>query len=334
MKAIETLIAAAGRVFGRDRDPALVHALAVETGLHVAGVALALDRSLELSPSAEELRLLRARAKPCERVLVVLAANVFVAPLRAIAWALACSPQVTVRPSRRATVFVDALLDAAPELGIARVPLGDVPEEDVTRALGEGTTLHVYGGQKTIDAIAARKLPAELHGPGFGAIVATSEELVAQADAIAEDVALFDQRGCLSPRVCFAIGDAGPAADALHGALARIGARVPRGKLDPVEASDIARARDVGILAGRALEGEDHLVIELEQPTIGPIGRVLPVISVPSAEAAVAWLSARRDLASLGTSLDMRASFPGVRVAALGAMQRPPLDGPVDLRVL
>jgi hypothetical protein len=267
-------------------------------------------------------------------VLVVLAANVFVAPLRAIAWALACAPKVTVRPSRRATVFVDALLDAAKELGIERVPLSDAPEEDMTRALDEGTTLHVYGGAKTVEAIAARKVPAELHGPGFGAIVATSEELVARADAVAEDVTLFDQRGCLSPRVCFVIGDAAPAADALHAALGRIGARIPRGKLEPFEASEIARARDIGILAGRALEGESHLVLELEQPTLGPIGRVLPMISVPDVETAVAWLSARREFATLGTSFDLARSFPGIRIAALGAMQRPPLDGPVDLRVL
>jgi hypothetical protein len=300
----------------------------------VGGVAFALDRSLELSPTAEELQLLRARATPHERVLVVLAANVFVAPLRAIAWALASSPRVTVRPSRRATLFVDALLDAAPELGIERVPLGDDPEADVTRALEAGTTVHVYGGRKTVDAIAARNVKAELHGPGFGAIVATEEQWLTHADRVAEDVALFDQRGCLSPRIGFVIGSASSVADAMHAAMAKLGERVPRGRLDPAEAADLARARDVGILAGRALEGNDHLVLELETPTLGPVGRVLPLVAVPSLERAVEWLAPHRELASIGTELPLGAAFPGVRRAALGRMQSPPLDGPVDLRVL
>jgi hypothetical protein len=327
---VETLIAAARTVFVENRDAALVHALAVETGLPVEGVAFALERSLELSPTTRELDLLCERASPREHVVVVLAANVFTAPLRALAWALAASPKVTVRPSRRARVFVDALLDATP-LAVERIESDD-PEADVTRALREGSAVHVYGGRKTIESMAARNVAAELHGPGFGAIVAPAADWLAHANEIAADVALFDQRGCLSPRIGFVIGETERVADAMHAALDEMGARVPRGDLDPAELSEIARARDVGILGGRALEGTSHVILELDTPTIGPIGRVLPLVRCADEASAVRWLREQRELASIGTSLSIH--VPGIRVAELGRMQSPPLDGPVDLRVL
>lgn len=344
---VEALIVAARRTFGPRRDPSLVRALAAESGLHEANVVWALDHALELSPTEEELEQFVRLAPHRTAVLVVLAANVLVAPLRAIAWALAQSDRVVVRPSRRATVFTRALSDAVPALGLEVLELSDDPASDVTRAieaLPEGAAVHAYGGRATMDAIAAvaapRDVVTELHGPGFGAVVDDAEAIVAHADAIAADVIAFDQAGCLSPRIVVVIespassgSDRHRVAEALHAALAREGRSIPRRTLDPTEAAALARARDAAIFAGRALEGSEHLVVELPTATLLPVGRALPVIGVRSVDDALAALSALGpELATIGTSLSL--SLPGVRMAPLGGMQTPPLDGPVDRRVL
>ena len=139
---IETLIVAARRVFGVDRDPALVHALAVESGLHSSNVSRALDEVLELEPTDEEIEQLIRRAPSRTAVLVVLAANVFLAPFRAIAWALAESERVIVRTSRRAPTFAHALVEHVPALGIEVLPLGDADVSRELRALPAGAAVH------------------------------------------------------------------------------------------------------------------------------------------------------------------------------------------------
>jgi len=343
---IETLIVAARRAFGRERSTALIQTLAAETGLHPSNVSRALDDVLELEPTEEDLEAMIARAPERSAVLVILAANVFVAPFRAIAWALAQSDRVIVRTSRRAPTFARALLEHVPALGVEVLPLGDDANADVQsalRALPPGGAVHVYGSGPTVDAVAEQAalagVAAELHGPGFGAIVAESEAIVANAEAIARDVAFFDQGGCLSPRVVLVVGDSTAAADALHRALGRVGDEVPRRTLDPVESSALARSRDAAIFAGRALEGSEHIILELPEATLAPAGRAVVVVGARNAAEAVSRLRALGpELATIGTSDDldalMRNSFPGVRVTHLGRMQRPPLDGPVDLRSL
>jgi acyl-CoA reductase-like NAD-dependent aldehyde dehydrogenase len=343
---IETLLVAARRAFGPRRDPALVHALAVESGLHAANVSRALDEVLELEPTDEELALMIERAPERTAVLVILAANVFLAPFRAIAWALAESERVIVRTSRRAPTFARTLIEHVPALGIELLPLSDDAARDMREAIAAlpaGAAVHAYGTSATIDAVAEaaalRGIHAELHGPGFGAIVAESEAIIANAEAIARDVSFFDQGGCLSPRVVLAIGNSSAAVDALHRALARVGDEVPRRTLDPVESSALARSRDAAIFAGRALEGSEHIVLELPEATLAPPGRALVVVPATSSADALSRLRALgTELATIGTSSDLegvvRSSFPSVRVAHLGRMQRPPLDGPVDLRTL
>jgi hypothetical protein len=64
---------------------------------------------------------------------------------------------------------------------------------------------------------------------------------------------------------------------------------------------------------------------------------VLVMVAVRDVDDAIAKLQ-REELATVGVSMALesrvRAAFPRLRVSALGEMQRPPLDGPVDLRVL
>lgn len=336
---VEALLAAASKTFGRGRDPALVHALAVESGLHVVNVTWALDHVLELSPAEDDVERLLERAPRHTGVIVLLAGNVFVAPLRAVAWALAQSSRVRVRTSRRAALFTRALFDAArgTAADFELVESGE-PERDVLGAMAEwpDAAVHAYGGARTIDAVtaAAGDRALEAHGPGFGAMLAHSQAYLAHADPIARDVAVFDQRGCLSPRIALVVGgeeDRARVADALHAALSSVDAAMPRGDLDEAERSALVACRDAAIVAGRALEGEGHLVVESPVITMGPAARVLPVIAVEEGEA-IAWLSQQRELACVAT--DRVLPLMGPRIATLGAMQRPRLDGPVDARVL
>lgn len=333
---VETLLVAARRVFGAGRDDAIVDALAEESGLHPSNVERALNRALELSPTDAQLDAMLARAPQRTAVMVVLAANVFLAPLRAIAWALAQSERVIVRPSRRAPLFARALIEAAPALEIELAEID--PDAAFDLELPEGAAIHAYGSRATIDAIAARaRVATELHGPGFGAMIGTADDYVAAASEIAEDVALFDQSGCLSPRIAFVIGDVTHAADAVHAALTSVGDEIPRRTLEPMETAALLKTRDAATFAGRALEGSEHMVLELPDVALAPAGRVLVMVSVRDVDEAIAKVP-RDELATIGVSMALesrvRAAFPRLRISALGEMQRPPLDGPVDLRVL
>ena len=336
---VEALIVAARRVFGPGRAPTLVAALSEESGLHPRNVLWALDHALELSPEEDDLRRLYASAPTRSAVLVVLSANVLTAPLRAIAWALAQSERVLVRTSRRAGTFARALIDAVPGLGIELATTSDDPAADVQAAiqsLPPGAAVHAYGGAATMESVArlARGLAVELHGPGFGVIVDRPESLIANADAIARDVTAFDQGGCLSPRVVVTLGKATAVAEALHAALGRVGEDTTRRTLEPSELLALKQLRDAALYGGEALEGPEHLVVELDRSTLPPAARALCVTAAADVDDAVARVRALGpELSSIGTSLDeIAAAFPHVRVSPLGAMQRPPLDGPVDRR--
>jgi hypothetical protein len=346
---VGALVQAARRAFVEERSESLVAELAAESGLSPEGVVLALDRVLEHDADEHAIARFVAKAPARTAVSVVLAANVFVAPLRAVAWALAHSGRVTVRTSRRARRFTARLLESAPTLveNVVHASPSDDPEADLeslVAALPIGGALHVYGGEGAVDAArratAGREdLALDLHGPGFGAIVATAAELAAQADDVAFDVSVFDQRGCLSPRVALVLGG-GDALGPLAQALGRFGQKVPRGELDPATRSALRRAVDAATFAEGARVGPHHAVLAhgyAETLPLPPAGRALALVTVADLDGAIALLRAHaHGLASIGAPRALHAAlasaFPFVRLAELGAMQRPPLDGPVDRR--
>ena len=83
-------------VTGRER---FAEAVGRHTGLSAQGVELGFE-SLECDAGEADVRSLVARAGHATQVHVILSANVFVAPLRALAIARAAAERVTVRPSR------------------------------------------------------------------------------------------------------------------------------------------------------------------------------------------------------------------------------------------
>lgn len=322
-----------------ERRSSLVPAIVESTGLSAANVELALTRHLELDPTDDELRRLVERAGDAAEVAVILSSNVFVGALRAIALARAAAPLVLVRPSRRDPAFARALVEAASDPAIRLAEDLEVPS--VTR--GE---IHVYGRDETIADVRARAregVRVRGHGAGMGvAWISRSAPIEASARGLAEDVVVFDQRGCLSPRIAFVEGDLARAdafADALHEELERLDVTVPRGDLPAEERAAGDRYVATMTYACRALVGTGHAV-GIAPPgapiVLAPAYRHVHVATCETHDAAIALLEPmRRTVVAVGSDDEEGARAlapPWARVSALGRMQRPPLDGPVDLR--
>lgn len=346
-RTLEERIEAAYRVVLAAQDVDRVReshldALVESTGLSIEGVRLAFDRHLELHPRQEELTELVTATPEADEVTVILSSNVFVAALRAIAIARAAAPRVIVRPSRREPHFPRLLVEALRSRGEQAVTLS--PELDVSGV--QRGELHVYGRDATIADVRARVRPGVVvrgHGSGMGvAWIGRDTDMSGAAEWLSDDVVAFDQRGCLSPRIAFVEGDdeaAGRFAAFAHDALNRAAGRVPRGPLTADEQEDVQRWMQVVAYAGELLDGRDHAVGTLPSSSplhLGPSGRHLLVVACETPAAVAERLGAlSRFVVNVGADEEERARSlapPWARASKLGAMQRPPLDGPVDRR--
>jgi hypothetical protein len=313
--------------------------LPAATGLSPENVELCLGECLEIAPTDAELAALCGVTPIARAAHVLLSANVFVGAHRAIAVALAASERVSVRASRREPHMPELLQRAG------------APFELVSELRpSAGDHVFAYGADETLSKVRA-SLPAQVvfhaHGSGFGvAVVAPSapSELSAAAAALARDVVPFDQRGCLSPRVAFVLGDAGTArrfAAALAERLAWFAEQVPRGLLSEEERAAERRYRDLAAYGGEVFAGRDYAVSVGEdaphEPLLmPPVGRHVHVVSTEDFTPRIDGI--RHSLTAVGvfgpSALHERVTSvaPRARVSALGKMQRPPLDGPVDRR--
>jgi hypothetical protein len=159
-------------------------------------------------------------------------------------------------------------------------------------------------------------------------------------EGLAEDVALFDQRGCLSPRVLLVAGPPELALDIareLSRSLAQLEIRIPRGRLAPDEAAELTRYRDTARYTGELLDAGLGFVSTSAHFLLPPIGRNVHVLSTNDPVAMLAGV------ATFVTSYAVAAADPSLRAALaralpfaracrFGQMQRPPFDGPVDRR--
>jgi hypothetical protein len=317
--------------------------LEASSGLSPRGVALALGEHLEIDPAPAHLDALLARAT-APRCHVVLSANVCTAALRAVALAVATSPRASIRPSRRDPVLTELLVQTL----AADPAFAGVVERVAEVAPAPGDELHLYGADETMAILRARApagVVVRAHGTGLGlAVVGAEVALDAAAAALARDVVPFDQRGCLSPRA--ALVEGGPAraeafAEALDRALTALGAAVPRGPLDAAARAELALYRAALQAVGLYREGPHHAIgLDLEPRALAlpPAARVVHVVAADAATASALVAPWADHLTTVGSDDDgavtraVRALAPGARRARLGFMQRPPLDGPVDLR--
>jgi hypothetical protein len=258
---------------------------------------------------------------------------VFVAAHRALALALASSPDVSVRPSRREPIFLRLLERATGEL--FRVVELLEPKA--------GEELWAYGSDATLASIRAA-LPTGVrlhaHGTGVGVAVIDREHVTRDmASALARDIVPFDQRGCLSPRlalVCGAQDAASEFSSLLAAALDEQQRSVPLGELDPDELAAVARFRDTLAYAGRVIPAGRGWVSTSAVPLFAPVGRNMHVMA--TAKPLEVLRPVARSVAALGVAgtpaliASLCQGLPGARPSQLGAMQRPAFDGPVDQR--
>jgi hypothetical protein len=350
---IEQLLLGLGRAIapGSRERAALVVRLLETTGLSREGIEWALDHCLEHHPTRGELAALVASVAPARRAHVILPSNVFVATHRALAVALAASPHVFVKPSRREPALCEALY--------AQVP--DLFERVRHLSVEPGDHVFAYGSDVTLQALRQELPPGSVlhaHGSGFGVAIVDlettppgSEAELHVTRANARDTACFEQRGCLSPRFVLALGSAGAAerfAERLAPSLAEHERQLPLGRLDPSELAEAAWYRQAAACFGRVLpagsgaisvrDPAEPSLLELQGPAaleVPPAGRHLEVLAIaqlePTLEALRPWLTA---VGCSNPALQKLVSscIPRLRVSPLGDMQRPPFDGPVDLR--
>jgi hypothetical protein len=291
---------------------------------------------------------------------VVLAGNVFTAAIRAVTLPLLLGMPVLAKSAGQDSAFVAwltrALNSADPALGSAFQYVDfSSQQEALTRALFEGAdTVVAYGSDATLRAVRA-ELGADVsfigHGHGLGAAwidrgaLQDRASAARVAEALALDVAAYDQRGCMSPLLAWVTtGQAvSPAAfsqlvfDAL-GALAR---SLPRGPLPLDVAGAQLSFRGIGALRGTLLEGDGYAVAyDGDGPLrVSPGYRNLLLLDLPDAEALPKQLSPLGvhlkclGLAGVDDVRSVRQALPArvaPRLCAVGRMQEPPLDALQD----
>jgi hypothetical protein len=301
-------------------------------------------------------------AAPPRLAAVVLAGNVFTAALRAVAVPLLAGTPVVLKASshddafprwlERALLQTNAAVGQA--VGVVTFAGGDEALEDALFAGAD--VVSVYGSDATVQSIRAR-LPATTrlvaHGHGLGvayvpaAALGSEAEARAVAEAVALDVAAFDQRGCLSPHGIFV--ERGGAIDGLGlsrllagGPLDALERSLPRGPL-PVDAG-AAQVQWRGVAAARGVlferdgyavshEGDAALRVSPGWRNVGVYGlagfaafveRLRPLGVHLKAVGVAGDAEARRALA--------RALPPPLapRVSQVGTMQTPPLGSLSD----
>lgn len=334
---VERLLEAARVVADADSDAgrALRSQLLQTSGLSAAGIALGLSRCLETRATPEQLSQLLDSTPEAPRAHVLLSSNVFVAALRAIALGVASSRRVQVRASRRDPALAAALHSLTPDLFELTHELAPQP----------GAHFWAYAADATLAEIRSA-LPAGVwfhgHGSGIGAVVLDASALSdceATARTIALDTALFDQRGCLSPRVVCVAGGRAQAqslAEALASALAALERELPPGPASVEAAAEARKNRDAAAYAFELYDAGRGWVSLAARLVVPPVGRNLHVAWTPDPVQALAAFSPHLTCISAHVtptlSAGLRAAFAGARLVGLGEMQCPPLDGPVDRR--
>lgn len=318
---VQRLLACAREVFARRH--ALEDELVQCTGLSRQGIERAWNLSFEQQMSSAEHRQLLASVAPADHVMVVLSAHVFTAALRAAALGLAASDRVVLRPSRRDPVVARELAAAwnGPELECRM----EWPE-----AWPPGSHVHGYGSDASLAEIRARLpsgVPLRSHGTGF-AVAYLEHGSVDAARSLALDVSLFDQRGCLSPRVVWAPNPS-EFASHLAAAMRELASEMPLGRMSAEEQEARAAFARAGLFASAFWNDEGGMVAVGRDAMLPPTGRVVQVLPLQAA-LPEAWTPYLTQIVCNGAPPVWRPS--GARLALLGQAQRPPLDGPVDQR--
>jgi hypothetical protein len=170
-------------------------------------------------------------------------------------------------------LFARALAEADPGLADAVAVVywlgGSARLEDA--ALARADVVTAYGSDATVAELRARtpiraRFVAYHHRVSVGVVgrdALRPTALAATASEVARALALFDQRGCVSPQLVYVEGGAEKAggaspeafAEALAAALRALEGTLPSGPLDPAEASALHQARGTAELVAGSGDG-------------------------------------------------------------------------------
>ncbi len=191
-------------------------------------------------------------------VLVVLASNLPALAVQPLLPALALRrPTILKSPSSEplfAPALVAALARREPALGraVAAVTWPGGEAEIEAGVLAAAGRVLAYGERETVEDLERRaggKVVA--FGPKTSlAAISADAPPDAVAAGLSRDVALFDQRGCLSIQSVFTDGDARALADALAAELERLAGELPPGPFLPAEAAGVQQLRAEADLRG------------------------------------------------------------------------------------
>ena len=253
-----------------------------------------------------------------------------------------------------ARLVADSVAAADPELGacIEMTRFNGSDRECVEALLGADCVV-ASGSDQTIASVAARVQPPRRlvsYGHRLSVAAVAADRPADSAARLAEDVALWNQLGCLSPLAVFVEdrdrGEAAAFAAELAGALADLEERWPRGQISPRASAAIRRERDEAEMraaSGAPVRlhrgaGSSWTVVAEADSRIrpAPLLRFLRVHPVAGVAGLVEALTAvKHHLASVGVGgfADRRGemlaalSQLGVsRICPLGTMQAPPLS--------
>jgi hypothetical protein len=236
---------------------------------------------VEAAPAAALAGRVGAARGPLPLGAVVLAGNVPGLAAQALLPALLLGRPLLVKSARNEPLFAPALLAALaarePVLGEAYAAVAFPGDDEALAdaALGSAERVVAYGGAEALGALARRLGPRLVaHGPKASvALVGGAIDTVAVARALARDVALFDQRGCLSVHAVYAEGDPRELGEALAWGLALEHLRLPPGPAEPETWARVHQARGAAEVAGRLvprLEAAQGTVIHEPAPSFAP----------------------------------------------------------------
>lgn len=159
----------------------------------------------------------KRKAFGLDLAFLVLAGNIVGIGIWDIVFCLLCKTPVLVKPSIAepilASLFAQSLERFAPELSksVAVIPFEAERDDLIAVALEECDAVIVYGDDETVKAYKQRaraKVRVIERGHKFSVAIVTAEFAdSATAELLALDIARFDQRGCLSPQVCFLVNE-------------------------------------------------------------------------------------------------------------------------------
>lgn len=368
------VIGALGELLARWRDPdgrwqrRLASTLPPATGFSTANVREGLRLALadwdeaalrelvarELSGRTGEARL----GHPLTSI--VCAGSIPMPTLLQIILSLLVRSPALVKPAARdpitASLLAESLREVDPALGacVEVIPIDTSDDASVHSFLASECVV-ASGSNATIEAVRARLEEGQCfvgYGHRFSiAVLGPSALDQRAAEALALDISLWDQLGCMSPVAIYAVGcdetDRKEFARELASSLDARERIAPRGEIDAATGAIVrhereeARMRFATLGSGQLHEDDAQrwtVVLERDARTrpapLHRFVRIHPVADRAELENVLAPHAPALSTAALAGLGDPVSALAGARICAPGQMQRPPLGAPHDGRPL